>query len=94
MAGIANPENYENMINALMQFAQRTEAAGDALIGYCASAGTVLPTNDAAIGKIVSGARTSAIKYKQIAGGAKRIASEIYQDLEGLKKEQSIWGDE
>lgn len=91
MAGIINTENYENMMNALIAFAQRTEAAGESLINYCASAGTVLPSNDAVIDKIISGARASAIKYKQVATGALRIAAEINQDLEKMQQEDAIW---
>lgn len=91
MAGIINTENYENMMNALTAFAQRTLLAGENLKNYCASAGTVLPSHDSAIANIISGARDSAIKYKQVAAGALRIASEINQDLEKAQQEDAIW---
>ena len=91
MAGVVNQANYESMMHALEAFAQRTELASNNLINYCASAATVLPSNDAAVEKIISDAKASATSYLQIANGARSIRNMMQRDLDKISEERKVW---
>ena len=91
MANYMNPQNYNNMIRALNNFAAKTAETCQQLNTACAQAISVLGEEDVASDKITTAAGKIRQKYAGLAKEAKRIAAKMQQELEDhYEKERNL----
>ena len=82
MADYINPTNYNNMIEALNNFAAKTLETCERLNAACAQCTAVLGPDDVATNKITSSASVICAKYEELVLEARRIAINMQQELE------------
>lgn len=82
MADYINPTNYNNMIEALNNFAAKTLETCEQLNAACTQCTAVLGPDDVATNKIISNASVICAKYEELVLEARRIAIDMQQELE------------
>lgn len=92
MADQINPQNYNNMIEALNRFATKTTTTSEELRTACSQCANVLGESDVGAMQLASNASQIAIKYHELAVEARRIASAMQAELTAYyNRENEIW---
>lgn len=92
MADQINPQNYNNMIEALNKFASKTTTTSDELRAACSQCASILGESDVGAMQLASNASQIAVKYHELAVEARRIAAAMQAELtEYYNREHEIW---
>lgn len=94
MADYMNPTNYNNMIEALNNFAAKTLETCERLNAACAQCTAVLGEDDVATNKITSSASVICAKYEELVLEAKRIAADMQRELQEYYEPERTYADD
>ena len=92
MATKMDPKCYENMITALNNFVNKTGETSTQLFSAVSTCQQVLGQSDPATSGLASNAQAIATTYQALVTYAKKIATDMQQELEAYyHKEQRNW---
>lgn len=94
MADYINPTNYNNMIEALNNFAVKTLVTCEKLNSACAQCIGVLGEEDVATDKIIASASVICAKYEELVLEARRIAIDMQQELQKYYERERAYSDD
>ncbi len=94
MAEYMNPTNYNNMIEALNNFAANTLETCEKLKTACTVCTAVLGQDDVATAKIVASASVICAQYEELVLEAKRIAVDMQQELQNYYERERAYSDD
>ena len=88
MADYVNPQNYQNMMDALNTFAAKCAETIESLETACSTCAGVLGDDDVMTPELHTRATAISTKYSSLAEEARRIAREMQEELDDIARRE------